>query len=404
MERFFFTSEQVSKGHPDKVCDYIADSLLDAALEQDPDSRIHCDVLFKNNTVIIAGEIFSSASLRFEQIVRKALVELDCEDEQLNFHPTSANVILLLDQCAIENKIKNDEVEPSGEIKPATDNAVETLETVPGDHKTVSGYATIETPEMLPLAHVLATKLLTSLQQADKAKNWNNLKPNCKSQVTVEYERTEKGELIPIRVDTIMISIPQQDKNASLEELQKIIKETIIDKIVPENLVDSGTKYIINSPSVYPFLPPTAAISNPSGISGRRTGADLYGGWKVGNTDCYLSGKDGQAVERFGIYAARWIAKSLVSSGFCTRCLVSLSYTDGGQEPSYVSVDAFGTAKENLHNDELVKLVLKNFDLKPSSLVRQLGLKSPIFKTLSNGGHFTVREETLWEVPKKFGA
>lgn len=384
-ERFLFTSEQVSDGHPDKICDYISDSILDAALEQDPNSQVACETMIKNNTVIVAGEISTKAILNYENIVRKSMTEIGYNDETCGMDPRTTNIIFLMNT---NGGRKGNANEDSIEVK-AFDHALL-------DQGIVMGYATNETPEMLPMTIVLATKLLLELKKVRKSKQITWLRPDAKSQVTIEYELNNTNQLIPLRIDTVLLST-QHDKGVTLEEIQKIIKEQVIDKVLPANLVDKQTKFFINPSGSFVVGGP----KGDAGVTGRKQIADTYGGWGAHGGGSF-SGKDPSKIERSGSYLARWIAKSLVTNGFCSRCLVQLSYGSGVSEPMSLHIDTFGTASNGLKNSDLIKIVQQNFNLNRESIVQQLDLRRPIYKESCLFNHFMGHLKTHWEVPKSF--
>jgi len=381
-ERFLFTSEQVSDGHPDKICDYISDSILDAALEQDPNSRVSCETMIKNNTVIVAGEISTKAILNYENIVRKSMIEIGYNDEAYGMDPRTTNIIFIMNTN--ESKKGGSKEEPKEEK--AFDGDL--------NQGIVVGYATNESPELLPLTIVLATRLLVELKRLRKSKQISWLRPDAKSLVTIEYEINSENQMVPLRVDTILLST-QHDKAASLEEVQKILKEQIIDKIVPASLVDTNTKFFINPSGSFVVGGPKGDV----GVTGRKQIADTYGGWGSYGGGSF-SGKDPNKIERSGSYMARWIAKSLVSNGFCSRCLVQLSYGGGLTEPVSIHVDTFGTAFNGLKNSDLVKIVLDNFKLNREAIVQQLDLKKPVYHESCLFNHFMGHSKASWEVPK----
>lgn len=384
-ERFLYSSEQISEGHPDKLCDYISDAILDSALEQDPSSRVAVETMIKNNAIIIAGEINTKATLNYEQIIRKSILDLGYDGDDLIIDPKTANILLIIDKQSVEisNSIhisKNEE------------------DIGAGDQGIMFGYATNESPEFLPLNLVLATNILQEIKKVSKDKTSPiKLGPYAKCQVTVEYECVDRNKLIPIRVASVIVLV--QHKNESeIEQVRSFVKEQILHKVISKNLTDSNTNLLIN-PSGPIVL--SSQSSNETGITGRKIIADTYGGWGAHGGGAF-SGKDATKVDRSGAYAARWIAKSLVANGYCDRCVVQLSYGIGMAEPINVHVDAFGTAKNNMKNQDLVKLVLSNFDLRPGVLIRDLGLTRPIYRDTCLYNHFMPKPSSTWEIVKKF--
>lgn len=380
---FLFTSEQVSDGHPDKMCDLVSDAILDAHLEQDPYAAVACETLIKNNNVVVAGEFRSSAVVNFEQVVRQTLATIGYDDEATGFDAESANVLLLVDR-------------QSPEIAQAVHEKSKDEEIGAGDQGLMIGYATDECEEMLPLTLVFATKLITALKEARVSGKVPWLRPDAKTQVTLEYRKLPDGRIEVARAHTILVST-QHAKDVTNEEIAKTVRAEIIDKIIPATLVDEHTNFYINPSGIFTIGGP----KGDCGVTGRKIIADTYGGWG-GHGGGAFSGKDPTKVDRSGAYAARWIAKSLVANGYCRRATVQLSYGIGITHPTSIHVETHNTIKEGVTDEDLVTLVLKNFDLRPGMIMRELELRRPIYRDICVFNHFMPKKNARWEVPKKF--
>lgn len=381
--KFIFTSEQVSDGHPDKMCDFVSDAILDAHLEQDPYAAVACETLIKNNNVVVAGEFTSTAEINYEQIVRKALSTIGYTDEETGFNAETANIILLIDK-------------QSPEIANAVHEERKDEDIGAGDQGLMIGYATDECEEMLPLTLVYATKLNMALRDARVSGRISWLKPDAKTQVTLEYQKDPNGHIAPTRAHTILVST-QHAKDVTNEEIQQTIRTEIINKVIPSHLIDEHTNFYINPSGAFTIGGP----KGDCGVTGRKIIADTYGGWG-GHGGGAFSGKDPTKVDRSGAYAARWIAKSLVSNGYCKRVVVQISYGIGITHPVSIHIDTHGTIKEGMNEEGLVTLVMKNFDLRPGMIIRELDLRKPIYKDICVFNHFMPKKNALWEVPKKF--
>lgn len=379
--RFLFTSEQVSDGHPDKMCDYVSDSILDALLAIDPYAKVACETLIKNNTVIVAGEILTTADINYDKVVRDALTEIGYDDEETGFNPVTARVEIMLDK-------------QSPEIANSVHVGKDEEDIGAGDQGLMIGYATDESPEFMPLTLVYATRIITELRKARLNGTIPWLRPDAKSQVTLEYERDEKGNIRPVHAHTILVST-QHAKDIPLDVIQTTIKEKIFDHVIPKHLVNEKTQYFINPSGSFVVGGP----KGDCGVTGRKIIADSYGGWG-GHGGGAFSGKDATKVDRSGAYAARWIAKSLVYNGYCSRCIVQVSYGIGISHPISVFVDSMGTVKNGLKDSDLSEIVLKNFDLRPGMLMKSLELRRPIYRATCLMNHFMPKENSLWEIPK----
>ncbi len=379
-DHFLFTSESVTQGHPDKLCDFISDSVLDACLLQDPDSKVACETVVKSNICMVFGEITTKGSLLYEQVVREAIKYVGYDSLQKGFDYKTATIILALDQ-------------QSPEIFEALHLGTNLEDIGAGDQGLMIGYATDETEELMPITHVLASKLCERLNQTrrDGVLPW--LRPDGKSQVTVEYKKGADGHLVPLRVHTVLISA-QHDEKITQEQLCKELKEHVINVVIPENLLDENTIYHLNPSGSFTKGGPYA----DSGLTGRKIIVDTYGGWGGHGGGCF-SGKDPTKVDRSAAYGARWVAKSLVANGFCKRVLVEVAYGIGIAQPISLMVNSYGTCVEPYSDFDLQDIVINNFDLRPGCMIRDLDLKKPIYKKTAAFGHFG-RPDFSWEVPK----
>jgi len=381
--KFLFTSEQVSEGHPDKMCDIVSDSLLDALLEKDPKTKFACETLIKNNTIVLGGEISSTAVIDYEAVIRASLAKIGYHDENFDFSPKTCQIINFLD-------VQSSEIANSVHVDKSPE------EIGAGDQGLMMGYATNETEELLPLTLVLSTKLilkLKELRETNASFKW--LRPDCKTQVTVEYEQLEKGKIRPLRVHTVLISTQHTDE-ISLEELRRSLREDVIPLVIPQKFLDSETKYFLNPSNSFIVGGP----KGDAGVTGRKIIADTYGGWG-GHGGGAFSGKDATKVDRSGAYAARWMAKSLVANGYCERCLVQVTYGIGMAEPISLYVDSYGTVKDGFDDEHLTSLLKKNFDLRPGMIIKELNLERPIYRDTCILNHFMPKVNSTWEVPKK---
>ena len=319
MTKFLFSSEQVSDGHPDKMSDYISDSILDACLEQDPKARVAVETLVKNNTVVVAGEVTFKGEIDIDAVVRAAIQEIGYDEEATGMDYRTCNIINLIS-------------EQSPEIANAVHVEKKPEDVGAGDQGLMIGYATDETEEALPMSYVLATKILLELHKARKEKTIEWLRPDMKSQVTVQYQKSEDQGLIPLRIHTVLVSL-QHAKTVDLNTIQSTIKEQVLLKILPENLVDENTRYFINPSGSFVVGGPKA----DAGVTGRKIIADTYGGWG-GHGGGAFSGKDSTKVDRSAAYAARYLAKNAVAAGLSERCTLQVSYAIGVSKPLSLTV------------------------------------------------------------------
>jgi len=376
---FLFTSESVNEGHPDKLSDQVSDAVLDACLKEDETARVACETCCKTGMVMIFGEITTSASVNWEQVVRDAIKDIGYDDAAKGLDYKTCNIIV-----AIE--------EQSPDIAQSVD-AQSIEDTGAGDQGIMFGYATNETESLMPLSHVLATQIGSKLTEVRKDKTCDWVRPDGKTQVTVEY-KMEGGKPVPQRVHTIVIST-QHSEEVSNEKIRADLMEYVIKPVVPAQYLDDNTIYHLNPSGRFVIGGP----HGDAGLTGRKIIIDTYGGWGAHGGGAF-SGKDPTKVDRSAAYAARWVAKSLVNAGLADRCLVQLSYAIGVPYPLSVYVDTYGTAKGKT-DSELTEIINSNFDLRPGSIVRDLQLRRPIYKKTAAYGHFGRTDpDFTWEVPK----
>ena len=380
---YFFSSESVTEGHPDKICDIISDSILDACLSQDPNSKVAIETVAKSNMILLAGELTTSAKLDVRKIVKDKIKEIGYDDEKKGLNYQTCDII---QKITMQSK----------DISQAVHENKKEEDMGAGDQGLMFGYATNETKELFPFSHLMALRLSQKLTEVRKKGILKYLRPDGKTQVTVEYKEDKNGKLTPLRVDTVLIST-QHDPDVSNEQIFKDIKKNVIEAVIPEKYLDDKTKYHINPSGKFIIGGPEA----DAGLTGRKIIVDTYGGWGAHGGGAF-SGKDPSKVDRSGAYAARWIAKSLVASGLCDRALVQISYSIGLADPLSIFVNSFGTVKEGYTDKNLVDIVKKNFCLRPGIIIRDLKLKTPIYSKTACGGHFSREDQGFpWEVPKK---
>ena len=380
MERRLFTSESVTEGHPDKICDRISDAILDAYLEKDPQSRVACETSCTTGLIVVMGEISSKATVNVQDIVRETVREIGYDRAKYGFDCETCGVITAIG-------------EQSGDIALGVDKSLEAktgAEDISsigaGDQGMMFGYACNETPELMPYPIMMAHKLTRKLAEVRKSGELDYLRPDGKSQVTAEYD--ENG--CPARIDTIVIST-QHDPNATHEQIERDIMEHVIRAVVPADMLDEDTKYYINPTGRFVIGGP----HGDSGLTGRKIIVDSYGGYARHGGGAY-SGKDPTKVDRSASYAARYAAKNLVASGLCDRVEIQLSYAIGVAKPTSVMIDTFGTAK--VPEDVLSAAVRKVFDFRPAGIIKMLDLRRPIYKQTSAYGHFGRTDIDLpWE-------
>ena len=371
-----FTSESVTEGHPDKLCDYISDSILDSFYAKDPNARVACETVAGKGEILVTGEITSTAEVDIEEIVRNTIKEIGYDNENTDIDYRTCKVHLNISKQSPDIAMG---VNKSLEEK----NGENVISEGAGDQGIMFGFACDETENLMPLPIDLAHKLARRLTYVRKNNIINYLRPDGKVQVTVEYD----GHT-PIRIDTIVVST-QHLANVDLETLKKDIKEKVIFEIVPKNLLDENTKYYINPTGRFVIGGPLG----DSGLTGRKIIVDTYGGYARHGGGAF-SGKDATKVDRSASYMARFLAKNIVANGFASKCEIQLSYAIGVAKPISIFVETFGTAK--IPEDEIVEKIENNFDLTPRGIINYLDLQKPIYKQTTNYGHFG-KENLAWE-------
>ena len=383
MERLLFTSESVTEGHPDKMCDQISDAILDALLEQDPMSRVACETATTTGLVMVMGEITTIGYVDIQKVVRNTVREIGYDRAKYGFDCDTCGVIVALDEQSPDIAMGVDKALEAKENK-MTDEELEAIGA--GDQGMMFGYATNETDEYMPYPIYLAHKLARQLTKVRKDGTLRYLRPDGKTQVTVEYDENGK----PSRLDAVVLST-QHDEEVTQEQIHKDIKKYVFDEILPAEMVDENTKFFINPTGRFVIGGP----HGDSGLTGRKLIVDTYGGMaRLGGGA--FSGKDCTKVDRSAAYAARYVAKNIVAAGLADRCEIQLSYAIGVAQPPSIMVDTFGTSK--LREDQLVEMIRKHFDLRPAGIIKMLDLRRPIYKQTAAYGHFGRDDLDLpWE-------
>ena len=390
MERRLFTSESVTEGHPDKICDQISDAVLDALMAQDPYSRVACETLTNTGFVVVMGEITTKANVDISQIVRDTVVEIGYDSSDKGFDGNTCAVMVALDKQSPDIAMGVDKAleAKNGE---ETDEQIDAIGA--GDQGMMFGYATNETEEYMPYPIALAQKLAKRLTDVRKNGTLPYLRPDGKTQVTVEYDENGK----PVRLDAIVVS-SQHAPEVTQEQIHEDIRREVIDAIVDPAMVDDNTKIFINPTGRFVIGGP----QGDSGLTGRKIIVDTYGGYARHGGGAF-SGKDCTKVDRSAAYAARYVAKNLVAAGIADKCEIQLSYAIGVAHPTAIMVDTFGTGK--LHEAKIVEIIRENFDLRPAGIIKMLDLRRPIYKQTAAYGHFGRNDLNLpWEALDKVDA
>ena len=387
MEKLLFTSESVTEGHPDKMCDAISDAILDACMEQDPMSRVACETASCTGFVLVTGEITTKAQLDIPSIVRKTVNEIGYNDAKTGFDGHTCAVMVALDQQSPDIAMGVDKALEAKENK-MSDEQLEAIGA--GDQGMMFGYATNETPELMPYPISLAHKLALQLTKVRKGGTLKYLRPDGKTQVSVEYDENGK----PKRLEAVVLST-QHDEDVTQEQVHEDIKKYVFDPILPIELVDAETKFFINPTGRFVIGGP----HGDAGLTGRKIIVDTYGGYARHGGGAF-SGKDCTKVDRSAAYAARYVAKNIVAAGLAEKCEIQLSYAIGVAQPTSIMVDTFGTGK--LSDEKLVEIVRENFDLRPAGIIKMLDLRRPIYRGTAAYGHFGRTDLNLpWEATDK---
>ncbi|MEW8968358.1 methionine adenosyltransferase [Exiguobacterium alkaliphilum] len=387
LNRRLFTSESVTEGHPDKICDQISDSILDAILAEDPNARVAAETSVTTGLVLVAGEITTSTYVDIPKVVRETVREIGYTRAKYGFDAETCAVLTSIDEQSVDIAQGVDQALEAREGQ-MTEEELDAIGA--GDQGLMFGYATKETPELMPLPISLAHKLSRRLAEVRKNGTLAYLRPDGKTQVTVEYDEANN----PVRIDTIVIST-QHAEEITLEQIQADLKKYVIDAVIPTELIDAETKYFINPTGRFVIGGP----QGDAGLTGRKIIVDTYGGYARHGGGAF-SGKDPTKVDRSAAYAARYVAKNIVAAGLADKAEVQLAYAIGVAHPVSIAVDTFGTGK--LSETEIVELIRENFDLRPAGIIKMLDLRRPIYKQTAAYGHFGRTDVELpWEQTDK---
>ena len=390
MEKRLFTSESVTEGHPDKVCDAISDAILDACMEQDPMSRVACETACCTGFVLITGEITTNAYVDMQKVVRETVKEIGYTKADYRFDGDSCAVFVAIDEQSADIAMGVDKALEAKENK-MSEEEIEAIGA--GDQGMMFGYATNETPELMPYPISLAHKLALQLTKIRKDGTLTYLRPDGKSQVSVEYDENDK----PVRLEAVVLST-QHDPDVTQEQIHEDIKKYVFDPILPKDMIDENTKFFINPTGRFVIGGP----HGDAGLTGRKIIVDTYGGYARHGGGAF-SGKDCTKVDRSAAYAARYVAKNIVAAGLADKCEIQLSYAIGVAQPTSIMVDTFGTGK--VSDSKLVDIIRENFDLRPAGIIKMLDLRRPIYKQTAAYGHFGRNDIDLpWEKTDKVDA
>ena len=387
MEKRLFTSESVTEGHPDKVCDAISDAILDACMEKDPMSRVACETAVCTGFALVTGEITTNAYVDIQKIVRDTVKEIGYTKSEYGFDGNTCAVLVAIDEQSVDIAMGVDKALEAKENK-MSDEEIEAIGA--GDQGMMFGYATNETPEYMPYPISLAHKLARQLTKVRKDGTLTYLRPDGKSQVSVEYDENGK----PVRLEAVVLST-QHDPDVTQEKIHEDIKKYVFDPVLPKELIDDKTKFFINPTGRFVIGGP----HGDAGLTGRKIIVDTYGGYARHGGGAF-SGKDCTKVDRSAAYAARYVAKNIVAAGLADRCEIQLSYAIGVAQPTSVMVDTFGTGK--VSDEKLDEIIRSNFDLRPAGIIKMLDLRRPIYKQTAAYGHFGRLDLDLpWEKTDK---